>query len=291
MPDYLTTRELADLLRIKERKVYDLVAGGEVPVSRATGKLLFPRAEVDTWLRRHSIGFQAGSAIARPLVVAGSHDPLLDWALRESGAGLATYFDGSLDGLERFADGRALMAALHLHDAGSGRWSDVRVSEQFSDEPVVLLEFAWRDRGLVVGRESAGRIDSINALTGCRVVPRQPQAASQLLLEQMVSEAGVERIDWLHPARTETDAVLAVAQGQADAAFGLAGLAEQFGLAFVPLLNERFDLLVRRRDWFEAPLQRFAAFCGGPAFDRKAREMGGYQISDFGRAHFNGAER
>ena len=46
MPDYLTTRELADLLRIGERKVYDLAASGEVPCLRVVGKLLFPRAEI-----------------------------------------------------------------------------------------------------------------------------------------------------------------------------------------------------------------------------------------------------
>ncbi|MEP3304507.1 MAG: helix-turn-helix domain-containing protein, partial [Roseibium sp.] len=43
LPRYLTTRELADLIRVKERKVYDLAATGDVPHSRATGKLLFPR--------------------------------------------------------------------------------------------------------------------------------------------------------------------------------------------------------------------------------------------------------
>ena len=56
MTQYLTTRELAELLRIKERKVYDLAASGEVPCSRATGKLLFPREAIDAWLQRHSDG-------------------------------------------------------------------------------------------------------------------------------------------------------------------------------------------------------------------------------------------
>ena len=95
--ELLTTREVAALLRIKERKVYDLVAAGEIPHVRVTGKLLFPRALLDAWLLRHS----EAHAVPRvwPDIVAGSHDPLLDWALRESGAGLATFFDGSLDGL------------------------------------------------------------------------------------------------------------------------------------------------------------------------------------------------
>ena len=54
MPDsenaYLTTRELASLLRIKERKVYDLAASGQIPCSRAMGKLLFPRKAIEAWI-------------------------------------------------------------------------------------------------------------------------------------------------------------------------------------------------------------------------------------------------
>ena len=44
MTEYMTTKELADFLRIKQRKVYDLAATGRIPCSRAMGKLLFPRA-------------------------------------------------------------------------------------------------------------------------------------------------------------------------------------------------------------------------------------------------------
>ena len=53
---------------------------------------------------------------APPPIVAGSHDPLLDWALRESGSGLATYYDGSFDGLTRLKDRTAQAAALHIHE-------------------------------------------------------------------------------------------------------------------------------------------------------------------------------
>src|SRR3546814_433516 len=116
-PELMTTREVADYLRLKERKVYDLVAGGEIPVSRATGKLLFPRDLVQAWVRRR-VEFRddAGPLLPRPTVFAGSHDPLLDWALRESGSEIATFFDGSLDGLRRLAAGRVIGAGVHLFE-------------------------------------------------------------------------------------------------------------------------------------------------------------------------------
>ncbi|MGB1612859.1 MAG: helix-turn-helix domain-containing protein, partial [Arenicellales bacterium] len=48
--DFLTTREVALLLRVKERKVYDLVARQEIPFVKATGKLLFHRHAIEAWL-------------------------------------------------------------------------------------------------------------------------------------------------------------------------------------------------------------------------------------------------
>jgi excisionase family DNA binding protein len=49
MVQFLTTRELAAMLRVKERKVYELAAKGALPVRRLTGKLLFPRDEIEEW--------------------------------------------------------------------------------------------------------------------------------------------------------------------------------------------------------------------------------------------------
>ena len=119
MPDYLTTREVADLIRLKERKVYDLVATGAIPCVRVTGKLLFPRHLVEAWLAQHiEYGGGAETLQPRPRICAGSHDPLLDWALREAGTGLAVSFGGSLAGLAQMATGQAQMAGVHLPEDG-----------------------------------------------------------------------------------------------------------------------------------------------------------------------------
>lgn len=290
-PSFLTTRELAELLRIKERKVYELAASGDVPVSRATGKLLFPRGAVEAWIARSSTGPGTEETLRRPPVLAGSHDPLLDWALRESRAGLASYFDGSLDGLSRFAAGEAMAAGVHLRDPHGDGWNGAVVTERFAAQPVVLVEFAWRERGLAVSPALEAVVRGIPDLAGRSLVPRQPESGSQRLLEQLLENAGLaaETVSFAAPARTETDAVLAVAQGKGDAALGLPGLAATFGLGFVPLLQERFDLLVDRRAWFEPPMQRLLAFCRSAAFLDKALELGGYDVSELGRVHFNGA--
>lgn len=292
MPEYLTTRELAALLRIKERKVYDLAASGAIPCSKAMGKLLFPREAVEAWLARGASGTESGR-VSGPLpnVFLGSHDPLLDWALRESRCGLATYFDGSADGLQRFLRREGVAAGLHLYDAGADDWNTPQVAERCGSLPVVLVEWARRRRGLILRHDHAGKVRGMADLAGLRVAPRQPESGAQELFRHLIAEAGMtmEDLSLTTPTRTEADAALAVFEDRADAAFGLEALAAQFRLPFVPIMTERFDLLVDRRAWFEPPMQSFLRFCQTDAFRDRAAEMAGYDLSGFGRVHFNGS--
>ncbi len=289
LPPYLTTRELADLIRVKERKVYDLAAAGEVPHTRATGKLLFPRDAVLAWIDR--AGDAADEGQERPAVVLGSHDLLLEWALRESGCGLASLFDGSLDGIERLARREGVAAGVHVPDNDDDDWNIEAVASQFAFKSVVLIEWAKRNRGFIVPAGNPARISSVADLAGKRLAQRQQAAGTYVLLQKLVAGAG----DGLEAAivngptvRDEREAAQAVFGGEADVAFGLESAAHQSRLDFVPVCTERFDLIVLRRDYFEPAFQKLLAFAGTEAFANKAEQLGGYDISDLGKVHFNG---
>jgi excisionase family DNA binding protein len=290
---YLTVRELAQLLRVKERRIYALARTGGLPCRRATGRLLFPRAEIEVWLRRREPQHPAPLPTAAPTlpwVLAGSHDPLLEWALRDSRSGIASFFDGSLDGLDRLRRGEAVAAGMHLAEERGREWNTAHVAAALPGLPVVLLEWAWRERGLIVAAGNPLDMRGLADLAGRRLVPRQPEAGSQLLLEALLADAGVPLaavVPTEFLARSETDAALAVLDGKADAAFGLAGLARQLRLGFVPLLRERYDLVVDRRAYFEPPFQRFLAFCRSPALAAKAEDLGGYDLSGLFAVRYN----
>ena len=276
-PRYLTTKEVAALLRVKERKVYDLAAAGEIPHRRITGKLLFPNAEITAWIDG---GGPAPSV--RPAVLAGSHDPLLDWAVRECGAGLATLLDGSLDGLERFADGRAALAGLHIPEETG--WNVATVAARCVRDSV-LIAWAARARGLILSERMRDRVRRVSDLGGARFAMRQPGAGAATLLEHLLSKEGMTETDLMPSAelaRTESDAAAAVAAGDADAALGIEAMARQFHLPFLPLLDERFDLLVDRRAYFTEPVQALLGFARTDALARKAASMGGYDLSATG---------
>jgi len=289
LTEYLTTKELASLLRIRERKVYDLVASGAVPCTRATGKLLFPRRAIDEWLASNESS--SGAAVSRPLVFVGSHDPLLEWTLRASGCGLASFFDSSLDGLERFAEGGGIAAGMHIYDADSDSWNQSAVKARCAQARAVLVEWARRSRGIILRPDALGEFGGLSDLSGKTIVPRQPGAGSQILLESMLRRQHIDadEIAWATPARSEVDAVIEVVEGRADATFGLAILASQYRLGFVPIVDERYDILVERRAWFEPAWQSLLRFCRTPEFHEHASQLAGYSVENQFQVRYNGA--
>jgi len=290
-PAFLTTREVAELLRVKGHKVDGIAAAGEMPCRSVTVKRLCPRAEIAVWLAGATGAAPRGRAATAPAnILAGSHDPLLDWAIRESGSGLATFFDGSLDGLARLARGEAGIAGLHVFEPARGDWNLDHVEAALGGAPVVLVEWAKRQQGLLLAEALDGQVRSVADLGGRRVVRRQASAGAGLLLDHLIAEAGLAegKVRFVTElARTETEAAAAVASGQAEAAPGLAAMARQFGLGFLPTVEERFDLVVDRHAWFEPPFQRLLTFCAGAAFKAKAAELGGYDLSGHGRVVWN----
>lgn len=292
MPDFMTTKEVADYLRIKERRVYELVRRRQIPCSRVTGKWLFPRALVDLWVVGGPGGEHAAGPTAPP-VVAGSHDPLLDWAIKESDCGLASLSGGSLDGLARLAAGEAAVAGLHLFDAETGQFNVPAVTNGSAGQGLVLIEWAWRGQGLVVAQGNPRGIAGLADLAreSVPVVRRQDAAGSQILLAHLLAREGLSLDDLnfvAETARGETDLGLAVLEGRAEAGFAIEAVARTLKLGFLPLMRERYDLLLRRRDYFEAPIQALLGFARSTAFETRAGRMGGYDVSGLGRICFNG---
>ena len=288
--ELMTTREIADYLRLKERKIYDLVANGDIPHVRVSGKILFPRSLIETWLIQNT-QYAPGAQTLRepPLVVAGSHDPLLEWALAESNAGLPALFESSLDGLRRLQHGEATAAGIHLReDAG---YNCEHVSQMLAGRPVVVVEWAMRTQGILVAPDNPFAIRQVRDLKHRRVMVRQKSAGSFVLLQHVLSTASLSLDDIdipEHSAKSETELALAIANGQADAGVGLQAMAHRHGLGFVPLTEERYDLVVWRRAWFEPAFQKLMSFAGTAALRNKATELTGYDVSGMGKVHLNG---
>jgi putative molybdopterin biosynthesis protein len=288
-----TTAEAAAYLRLKERKIYEMVAEGGVPCTKATGRWLFPKAELDQWLAA-SMMRPDGAPRPQPMpIVAGSHDPLLEWALRESGCGLATLAIGSEAGLDRFVAGEVAAAAIHLHalddPEADANVAAIRGQGQLYD--AVLIAFCRREQGLLVAGGNPLKLKSIADVVhkGARIAVRPSGAGAQLLLLALLAQAKAAYADLkvVSPVSpTGPDIAQAIRAGRAQCGIATRSVANAAGLDFMPLIWERFDLVMRQRDYFHAPIQALMGFLRSDAFAARAREMGGFDLAGSGAVRF-----
>jgi excisionase family DNA binding protein len=295
MPDLLTTEEAAIYLRLSERKLYDLVANGAVPCTKVTGKWLFPKAALDRWLAAGLIAPSAVMVAPAPPIVGGSHDPLLEWALRESGCALASLPEGSEAGLRRLARGEVTAAAIHLHRLdGEGNDDDANtlaVANASGLHDAVVIAFARREQGLVA---AAGNPMGLRDMAGvaasrARLALRPQGAGAQLLLLALLARAGLalDQLALVKPAcPTGADIAQAVRAGRADCGVATRAVAQAAGLDFLPLAWERFDLVLRQRSYFLPGPQALFKFLHTAAFRERAAELGGYDVSAAGKVRW-----
>ena len=290
----LTTTEAAEYLRLKERKLYEMVAENAIPCTKITGRWLFPKDALDRWLA-DSLVRPDGMSPAEPMpIVGGSHDLLLEWALRESGSGLATLPEGSDAGLTRFIRGELVAAAIHLHalddEKVDANVEAIRTKPNLHD--AVLIAFARREQGIVVAPGNPLHITELRDVmkSRARVAVRPAGAGAQLLLLALLHrmKMGLDHLVCVSPpCPTGPDIAQAIRAGRADCGIAFRAVAHGAGLDFVPLVWERFDLVVRQRHYFRPSLQAFVDFLRAPAIQTRARELGGYDLSEAGKVRFS----
>lgn len=291
MSDLLTTEEAAGYLRLSERKLYELVAGGALPCTKVTGRWLFPKAALDRWLASGLVK-PAGMALGpRPPIVGGSQDPLLEWALRESVSGLASLPEGSEAGLRRLSRGEVTAAAIHLHrlDGDDETANGDTVAQAPGLHDAVVIAFARREQGLVVAPGNPLGLTDIGqvAQSRARLAQRPEGAGAQLLLLAILARAEIaaDALALVKPVcPTGPDLAQAVRSGRADCGIASRSVAHAAGLGFVPLLWERFDLVLRQRDYFLSGPQALFEFIRKPAFRAQAAELRGYDVGEAGAA-------
>ena len=290
MAELLIIEEAADYLRLSERKLYELVATGALPCTKVTGRWLFPKAALDRWLTSNLVTPAGMTLPVRPPIIGGSQDPLLEWALRDSGCGLASLPEGSESGLRRLARGEVIAAAIHLHRLqGDDETANAEaVAEAPGLHDAVVIAFVRREQGLVVAPGNPLGLTDIGkvAQSRARMAQRPTGAGAQLLLVALLARAGIP-LDALAPVKpvcpTGPDLGQAVRSGRADCGIASRSVAHEAGLGFAPLVWECFDLVLHQRDYFLPGPQALFEHIPKPAFRAQAAELQGYDVTEAGR--------
>jgi putative molybdopterin biosynthesis protein len=290
---YLTTEEAAAYLRLKERKLYELVAHGAVPCTKVSGKWLFPRAALDRWLEAGLARPEGMQWVNPPPIIGGSQDSLLEVAVRDSGSGYALLAEGSQAGLDRLLRNEVAIAAIHLHatpDDDEANLVAIRSYAVLHD--AVVIAFARREQGLLVAPGNPLGLGGIASAIArrARFARRQQGAGAQLLLQSLLERESIPAGAMIVAdgvSSTGQDLALAIRTGRADCGIASRAIATAFGLDFLPLVWEHVDLVLRRRSYFEPQAQTLLAWMRGPDMAARAQELGGYDLSGSGAVRLN----
>ncbi len=231
--------------------------------------------------------------LAKTALIVGSHDLALD-VLAEFVKKKAPEYElslahvGSLSGILAVRDGLAHAAGTHLFDPESGVYNVPYIKKYLPDTPVVLVHFVRRQQGLIVPRGNPKGLKSIEDLVRQKVrfINRQPGAGTRVLLDYHLKKLGLDPSalpGYEDEETTHLGVAVAVATGRADAGLGIQAAARLLGLDFVPLFEERYDLLLRR-DFFASPFWAvLASVLEDPSFRARVEELGGYDASEMGK--------
>jgi putative molybdopterin biosynthesis protein len=219
------------------------------------------------------------------LILLGSHDIALG-LLAQS---LASRADlellvlpvGSLDGLIALRQGLAHLTGCHLLDIDSGEYNLPYVRHLFPERPMKLVTLAHREQGLLIAPGNPHQIRGLADLARGDVtfINRNAGSGTRLWLDKQLGRLGIsggQIRGYNREARTHTVVAQAVAQGQADAGLGLAAAARQYSLDFIPMFQERFDLVIPAESLEEASLRRLLEALHGREFRHMAEALGGY---------------
>lgn len=254
------------------------------------------RQAVDRW-HAVSLSPEPQGPETQTLRFVGSHDPAIGRIASEfdrvaPGWVMDTTYTGSLGGLMALAEGRADVAGSHLWDAESGEYNRPFVRRLLPGRRVALLTLAARRLGLILPAGNPQGLRELRDLSqpGVRFANRQPGSGTRVWLDASLLRLGVEPAaveGYLSCEKlTHSDVARAVATGEANAGLGLESAAASFGLDFIFLTEERYDLVIPAEKLDLPPVRALAAWLQGDEARHEFESLGGYTLENTGQVEW-----
>ena len=300
----LSTQEVADILHVSKSTIYDLIRKGEIHSYKIGRKVRFTQDDVDAYIARsrheHSTrpvkNIDTHSTLLTPekkdvpdLIISGQ-DVVLDILanyLQQEGVHTARTYLNSFEGLLSLYQDNIQVAACHLFDGFDYNTSFVR--SLMPGVPAVLVNISYRTQGFyvqkgnpknVIGWSDLGRED-------ITVLNRRVGSSARILMDTQLKRLGIpasqvkgyDRIMKSHLTKAA-----AIAAGEADLAIGTERISRQIeNLDFIPLLEERFDFVIKKEMLETEALQKLIKVLNMPAFRKEIAHFSGNDYRDLGK--------
>ncbi len=289
-----------DFVRVAVGKVGDKLLAA--PLSRGAGVITsLVQADGLALIPSGTQGMEAGekvqvrlyrsrAEIERTILCIGSHDLTLDLMaqfLSAQDRRLASANVGSQGGLVALRRGEAHFAGSHLLDPKTGEYNISYIRQYMPGIPVKLIALVGREQGLLVQKGNPKGIRGLGDLTKPEVqfVNRQRGAGTRVLLDyhlKLMSTPQSSIEGYQQEEYTHLGVAAAVASGRADCGLGIAAAAQALDLEFIPLFQERYDLVIPKQFAEDDLLAPLFGLLADPAFRKAVSQLPGYDVSVMG---------
>lgn len=298
-----------EFLRVKLARVDDNIMA--YPLSRGAG-VITSLQEADAFVRIPSLSeglnfkeetdaellLENNSNVENTIVIIGSHDLILDILRNELQTKwpefrLASFHTGSMGGLLALKQGIAHLATSHLLDVGSGEYNFPYLERILAGHPLVVVNMAYRQQGFMIAKGNPKKILEIKDLArdDVRFINRQKGSGTRVLLDYLLrgSDINSSAIQGYNQEEfTHLMVASAVANGRVDTGLGIFSAARAFGLDFIPLIKERYDLIIPERYFDSQRITKILEIMKTNYFKEQVANLGGYDLSECGKVLLNG---
>ena len=300
----LSTQEVADILHVSKSTIYDLIRRGEIHSYKIGRKVRFTQDDVDAYIARsrheHSTrpvkNIDTHSTLLTPekqeepeLIISGQ-DVVLDILanyLQQEGVNTARTYLNSFEGLLSLYQDNIHVAACHLFDGFDYNASFVR--SLMPGVPAVLVNVSYRTQGFYVQKGNPKGIKGWSDLAreDITVLNRRVGSSARILLDTQLKRLGIpaskvkgyDRI-----MKSHLTMAAAVAEGEADLAIGTERISRQMeNLDFIPLLEERFDFVIKKELTETEPVKKLMKILKDPVFRKEIAHFSGNDYRDLGK--------
>ena len=300
----LSTQEVADILHVSKSTIYDLIRRGEIHSYKIGRKVRFTQDDVDAYIARsrheHSTrpvkNIDTHSTLLTPekdeppeLIISGQ-DVVLDILanyLQQEGVNTARTYLSSFEGLLSLYQDNIHVAACHLFDGFDYNTSFVR--SLMPGIPAVLVNVSYRTQGFYVRKGNPKGIKGWSDLgrKDITILNRRAGSSARILLDTQLKRLGVRASTvrgYDRVMKSHLTMAAAIAAGEADLAIGTERISRQIeNLDFIPLLEERFDFVIKKEMLETEPVQKLLKVLNMPEFRKEIAHFSGNDYRDLGK--------
>ena len=300
----LSTQEVAEILHVSKSTIYDLIKKGEIHSYKIGRKVRFTQDDVDAYIARsrheHSTrpvkNIDTHSTLLTPdktdepeLIISGQ-DVVLDILanyLQEEDVSTARTYLNSFEGLLSLYQDNIDIAACHLFDGFDYNTSFVR--SLMPGVPAVLINLSYRTQGFYVQKGNPKGIKGWSDLgrADISVLNRRVGSSARILMDTQLKRLGISTASlrgYDKIMKSHLTMAAAIAAGEADVAIGTERISRQMeGIDFIPLQEERFDLVIRKDMLNTTPVQTMLKILNSPEFKKEISHFSGNDYRDLGK--------